>query len=142
MDPLHLCLLLLGFAPCALANFWVFSAHWHHSNGFMFFNCDTVNDATWWDASGDVSGGKKGVRVVGPANDPDTFEANVLSVHWTYYKARGQKIYDLSGKDHGFCRPIGGVTNACAYEIQSIFHCSSDYTAEEMGKPGYQTGPP
>ncbi|KAK7911110.1 hypothetical protein PG985_013591 [Apiospora marii] len=119
-------------------------------------DCDEVYDGTWWDASPDVSGGKKGIRVVGPAEDPDIFEANVLAVHWknvsrtneyssrtaAYYKARGQKIYDLGGKEHGFCRPINSQWRDCHYEYHSIFHCNSDYIASQMSEAGYQTGPP
>ncbi|KAK7966246.1 uncharacterized protein PG986_000523 [Apiospora aurea] len=137
-------LLLLGFASYALANFWVFSAEFvhHHFHGYHFFNCDEVNHVTYYNDPGDVSGNKKGVRVKGSNSDPEELEANVYAVHFTYYKDRGYKIYDLQGNEHGFCQRVEGVTFQCGYYYdQSMLHCNSDYTADDINDPD-NWGPP
>ncbi|KAK8041052.1 hypothetical protein PG994_014059 [Apiospora phragmitis] len=130
-------LLLWGFASYAHADFWVF--YEDEGNGqqrYKFFACHDVEVAEPWVIKSDVSGGKRGVRVVGGDKTlPDVFEANLVSIHYTIYKDRGYDIYDLQGNQHGSCQSINDIDYDCV-EVnwfgRSVFNCSSDWNATDM----------
>ncbi|KAK7966247.1 uncharacterized protein PG986_000524 [Apiospora aurea] len=136
--------LLLGFAPLALGNFWVFyevDDNDTYYTGYKFFNesypsCDEVGAAERWSLASDVSGGQRGVRVTGDDRTlPDVFEANVGTLHYTIYKDRGYGIFDTHGTQHGFCQSYNAIPYFCVdinWYGTSAFHCNSDYDAAQI----------
>ncbi|KAK8110695.1 uncharacterized protein PG998_007152 [Apiospora kogelbergensis] len=68
--------------------------------------CPEVEAAPTWMQRDDVSGNKKGIRIVGSdILSPQIFEANVQHVHFTIYEDRDYQIFDTDGNEHGFCQP-------------------------------------
>ncbi|KAK8101435.1 hypothetical protein PG999_011809 [Apiospora kogelbergensis] len=84
------CLSLLGFISFVIGNFWVFEVKQSSRDvkagiaTYKFFNCPEVEAAPTWMQRDDVSGNKKGIRIVGSdILSPQIFEANVQHVHFS-----------------------------------------------------------
>ncbi|KAI1406282.1 hypothetical protein F4819DRAFT_441119 [Hypoxylon fuscum] len=86
-------------------------------------DCDNIID--WiWRQSGDVSGGKYGVRCKGSddacaaSGDPSgieemEFNFNSDDHHWTIYANRGWGLFDKSDKQVGTCMPFPDDDFSC-----------------------------
>ncbi|KAI2616284.1 hypothetical protein GGR54DRAFT_610259 [Hypoxylon sp. NC1633] len=104
-------------------------------------DCDNIVD--WiWRSSGDVSGGKYGVRCKASndgcvaSGDPTGIEEMELNFntddhHWTIYANRNWGLFDLSDKQVGTCQPFPGDDFFCGAglgraEGQRLVRCTID----------------
>lgn len=152
--------LSLTFACLVHADFYIFEAASGFFTAASFHSlpepgCQNLDYADWWIYQSDVSGDKKGCRIVRGSDTgaaPDVLECNTDFGHFSklfratqhidsakfkltstaVYKNRNWGVFDLDDKQHGTCQPYTDYKFDCnrlsiyRRKGHSLFNCSTD----------------